>query len=130
MTAHGLAQAPEKFLAGVDIHGVHNWNNDIPVFASWYAPEKFPEMAELAFKSSPMAYVENWKDPVLLIHGDDDRNVLFSESVELAEVLRKQGVEVEQLVFPDEVHSFILHKNWVAAYEAAIDFIQRQIQMQ
>ncbi|WP_268033065.1 S9 family peptidase [Algoriphagus sp. PAP.12] len=130
MTAHGLAQAPEKFLAGVDIHGVHNWNNDIPVFASWYAPEKFPEMAELAFKSSPMAYVENWKDPVLLIHGDDDRNVLFSESVELAEVLRKQGVEVEQLVFPDEVHSFILHKNWVAAYEAAIDFIQRQIQKQ
>lgn len=130
MTAHGLAQAPEKFLAGVDIHGVHNWNKDIPVFASWYEPEKFPEMAELAFKSSPMAYVKNWKAPVLLIHGDDDRNVLFSESVELAEVLRKQGVEVEQLVFPDEVHSFILHRNWVAAYEATIDFIQRQIQKQ
>jgi dipeptidyl aminopeptidase/acylaminoacyl peptidase len=128
LTAHGLAQAPEKFLAGVDIHGVHNWNNDIPVFASWYEPEKFPEMAELAFKSSPMAYVENWEDPVLLIHGDDDRNVLFSESVELAEVLRKQGVEVEQLVFPDEVHSFILHSNWVKAYEATIDFIMKQIQ--
>jgi dipeptidyl aminopeptidase/acylaminoacyl peptidase len=107
---------------------VHNWNNDIPVFASWYEPEKFPEMAELAFKSSPMAYVENWEDPVLLIHGDDDRNVLFSESVELAEVLRKQGVEVEQLVFPDEVHSFILHSNWVKAYEATIDFIMKQIQ--
>ncbi|WP_026946836.1 S9 family peptidase [Algoriphagus marincola] len=128
LTAHGLAQAPEKFLAGVDIHGVHNWNNDIPVFDSWYEPEKFPEMAELAFKSSPMAYVENWEDPVLLIHGDDDRNVLFSESVELVEVLRKQGVEVEQLVFPDEVHSFILHSNWVKAYEATIDFIMKQIQ--
>ncbi|MCS5491280.1 S9 family peptidase [Algoriphagus limi] len=128
LTAHGLAQAPEKFLAGVDIHGVHNWNQDIPVFAPWYEPEKFPEMAELAFQSSPMAYVENWEDPVLLIHGDDDRNVLFSESVELAEVLGKQGVTVEQLVFPDEVHSFILHRNWVKAYEAAIEFIQRQIQ--
>ena len=128
LTAHGLAQAPEKFLAGVDIHGVHNWNNDIPVFASWYKPEKFPEMAKLAFQSSPMAYVENWKAPVLLIHGDDDRNVLFSESVELAEVLRKQGVEVEQLVFQDEVHSFILHRNWVKAYEATIDFILKQIQ--
>jgi len=54
--------------------------------------------------------------------------VLFSESVELAEILRKQGVEVEQLVFPDEVHSFILHSNWVKAYEATIDFIMRQIQ--
>ncbi|NVK50598.1 MAG: S9 family peptidase [Cyclobacteriaceae bacterium] len=129
LTAHGLAQAPEKFLAGVDIHGAHNWNQDIPVFAPWYEPEKFPEMAELAFQSSPMAYVENWEDPVLLIHGDDDRNVLFSESVELAEVLREKGVSVEQLVFPDEVHSFILHRNWVKAYEAAIEFIQRQIQL-
>lgn len=129
LTAHGLAQAPEKFIAGVDIHGVHNWNQDIPVFAPWYEPEKFPKMAELAFQSSPMAYVENWEDPVLLIHGDDDRNVLFSESVELAEVLREKGISVEQLVFPDEVHSFILHRNWVKAYEAAIEFIQRQIQL-
>ena len=123
LTAHALSQAPEKFHVGVDIHGVHNWNNDIPVFAPWYAPEKFPEMAALAFQSSPMAHVENWEDPVLLIHGDDDRNVLFSESVELAEVLRKQGVYVEQLVFPDEVHAFLLHQNWVKAFEATFRFI-------
>jgi dipeptidyl aminopeptidase/acylaminoacyl peptidase len=123
LTAHALSQAPEKFHVGVDIHGVHNWNNDIPVFAPWYAPEKFPEMAALAFQSSPMAHVHNWKDPVLLIHGDDDRNVLFSESVELAEVLRKQGVYVEQLVFPDEVHAFLLHQNWVKAFEATFRFI-------
>ena len=125
LTAHVLSQAPEKFHVGVDIHGVHNWNNDIPVFAPWYAPEKFPKMAELAFKSSPMAYVDKWEDPVLLIHGDDDRNVLFSESVELAEVLRKQGVKVEQLIFPDEVHSFLLHKNWVKAFDATFEFINR-----
>lgn len=127
LTAHALSQAPGKFLAGVDIHGVHNWNNDIPVFASWYKPEKFPEMAELAFKSSPMNFAKNWKEPVLMIHGDDDRNVLFSESVELAEVLRKQGVHVEQLVFPDEVHSFLLHRNWVATFEATFRFINDQV---
>lgn len=127
LTAHALSQAPGKFLTGVDIHGVHNWNNDIPVFASWYAPEKFPEMAALAFKSSPMSHVKNWKEPVLMIHGDDDRNVLFSESVELAEVLRKQGVHVEQLVFPDEIHSFLLQRNWVAAFEATFRFINDQV---
>jgi dipeptidyl aminopeptidase/acylaminoacyl peptidase len=125
LTAHALSQALEKFNAGVDIHGVHNWNNDIPVFASWYAPEKFPQMAALGFKSSPMNFVKNWKDPVLLIHGDDDRNVLFSESVELAEVLRKQGVHVEQMIFPDEVHSFLLHRNWVNAFDATFKFINK-----
>jgi dipeptidyl aminopeptidase/acylaminoacyl peptidase len=74
-----------------------------------------------------MYHVKNWKEPVLLIHGDDDRNVLFSESVELLEVLRKQGVEVEQLVFPDEVHSFLLHKNWVAAYEAMFGYLEKKV---
>lgn len=127
LTAHALAQAPGKFLAGVDIHGVHDWNKSIPVFSSWYKPEKYPEMAEVAKKSSPIYHVENWVDPVLLIHGDDDRNVLFSESVELIEVLRNQGVEVESLVFPDEVHSFLLHHNWVAAYEATFKFIEMQV---
>ncbi len=127
LTAHALAQAPGKFLAGSDIHGVHDWNRTIPTFANWYKPEKFPEMAELAFKSSPMYYVENWKDPVILIHGDDDRNVIFEESVELIEILRNQGVHVEQLVFPDEVHSFLLHKNWVAAYEATYRFFEEQM---
>lgn len=127
LTAHVLGQAPDKFLAGVDIHGVHDWNKSIPVFSSWYEPEKFKEMADLASLSSPMHHVKNWEDPVLLIHGDDDRNVLFSESVELLEILRKQGVEVESLVFPDEVHSFLLHKNWIAAYEATFRFIENQV---
>jgi dipeptidyl aminopeptidase/acylaminoacyl peptidase len=64
---------------------------------------------------------------VLLIHGDDDRNVMFSETVELAEELRKRDVLVETLVFPDEVHGFLRHESWVRAYEAAIDFFDRFI---
>ena len=61
-----------------------------------------------------------------MIHGDDDRNVPFSESVNMAELLRKQDVYVEQLVLPDEVHSFLLHKNWLKAYSATFDFIQQK----
>ena len=127
LTAHGLAQAPEIFAAGVDIHGVHNWNDEIPTFAAWYDYAKFPQMAKIALQSSPVSYVKKWKAPVLLIHGDDDRNVPFSESVNIAETLRKQGVHVEQLIFPDEVHSFLLYTNWVKAYNATFDFIDRQL---
>ena len=126
LTAHGLAQAPDIFATGVDIHGVHNWNDEIPTFASWYDYSKFPAMAEKALRSSPVTYVKNWKGPVLLIHGDDDRNVPFSQSVNIAETLRKQGVQVEQLIFPDEVHSFLLYRNWVKAYKATFDFIDKQ----
>ena len=84
-------------------------------------------MARLAFESSPMAFVDSWRSPVLLIHGDDDRNVPFSETVELVERLRDRGVEFEQLVFPDEVHSFLTHGNWLRALSAAADFLDRHL---
>ena len=125
LTAHGLAQASGLFRAGVDVHGVHDWNPVIRNFVPSYDPAARPDVARSAFDSSPMAHVDGWTSPVLLIHGDDDRNVPFSESVELAEVLRKKGVHVEQLVFPDEVHGFLLHRNWMAAFRAAEGFFER-----
>lgn len=64
--------------------------------------------------------------PVLLIHGDDDRNVAFSQTVELARKLRERGVKFEQLVFSDEVHDFLLHENWLKIYQATADFFDRQ----
>ena len=64
---------------------------------------------------------------MLLSHGDDDRNVSFVESVNLITALRKRGVEVEQLVFPGKVHDFLGHANWVRAYEATADFVDRRL---
>jgi len=52
--------------------------------------------------------------------------VNFTETVRLAELLRERNVPFEQLVFPDEVHSFLLHRHWIQAYEAAFEFINRQ----
>ena len=127
LTAHGLSQAPLLFAVGVDIHGVHNWNDEIPTFAPWYDYAKFPAMAKLALLSSPVTHIKNWKAPVLLIHGDDDRNVPFSESVNFAELLRKQNVMVEKLILPDEIHSFLLHKNWIKVYDASFEFISKKL---
>jgi dipeptidyl aminopeptidase/acylaminoacyl peptidase len=64
---------------------------------------------------------------VLLIQGDDDRNVPFSQTVSMARALRKQGVEFEELVFPDEIHGFLLHRHWLEAYKAEADFFQRHL---
>lgn len=127
LTAMALARASHLYAAGVDIHGVHDWNVVIRNFVPAYDPEKQREVSRVAFASSPMASVNGWKSPVLLIHGDDDRNVPFSESVRLAESLRKQGVEFEQVVFPDEVHDFLTHAHWLQAMRAADDFLGRKL---
>ena len=127
LTALGLARASDLFAAGVDIHGVHDWNVVINGFRPSYEPEDYPEFSRLAYDSSPMAFLDGWRSPVLLIHGDDDRNVPFSETVDLVESLSRRGVEYEQLVFPDEVHGFLLHKSWVAAFEATLSFFERKL---
>jgi len=87
-----------------------------------YDPEKQRDAARIALASSPINFVDTWKSPVLLIHGDDDRNVNFSQTVMLVEALRKRKVDFEQLIFPDEIHDFLLHRNWLHAYHAADDF--------
>ena len=127
LTALGLARASDLFAAGVDFHGVHNWNIVIRNFSPSYDPEKQQDAARVAFESSPMAAVKGWRSPVLLIHGDDDRNVPFSETVTLVEALRKQRVEFEQLIFPDEVHDFLTHERWLRAYHAAADFLKKKL---
>jgi dipeptidyl aminopeptidase/acylaminoacyl peptidase len=125
LTALGLARASDLFAAGVDIHGVHDWNVGIRTFVPDYKPT--PEQERLAFESSPLAAVDRWRSPVLLIHGDDDRNVSFSETVTLVEKLRERGVEHELLVLPDEIHSFLRYESWLRAFRAAAEFFERTL---
>jgi dipeptidyl aminopeptidase/acylaminoacyl peptidase len=74
-----------------------------------------------------MASVKTWRSPVLLIHGDDDRNVPFAETVQLVQALRDQKVDFEELIFPDEIHDFLLRRDWIRAYSAAADFLSRKL---
>jgi dipeptidyl aminopeptidase/acylaminoacyl peptidase len=128
LTALGLARASDLFACGVDFHGVHDWNLEIPRTLSAENPQKLEEWARVAYESSPLADVKTWRSPVLLIQGDDDRNVAFANMVQLVEALRKQGVEFQQIVFPDEVHAFLTHEHWLTAYHAASDFFDAHLQ--
>jgi dipeptidyl aminopeptidase/acylaminoacyl peptidase len=127
MTAMALARRSDLFAAGVDIHGVHNWNTEIPTFMPEYDSLRFPKHAQIAYKSSPVYYIDSWKSPVLLAHGDDDQNVPFSESENIARLLRRQGVDFEQVIIPDEVHGFLMYQSWRGIYEATVDFFNRKL---
>jgi len=124
LTAMGLAHDSDLFAAGVDLHGVHDWSAFLEDFPK-DAPDREAAL-KLAFQSSPDAAIATWRSPVLLIHGDDDRNVEFSQTVDLLQRLRTQKVHVEELILPDEVHGFLLWKSWVRAYGAAEEFFGAQ----
>ena len=115
LTALGLARNSDLFKAGVDLHGIFDWSLETG-FAD-----------ATAFLSSPVASILKWRSPVLIIQGDDDHNVNFANSVQSIEALRKQGVTVEQLIFPDEAHDFTIHAHWLAAYHAAEAFLDKYL---
>ncbi len=128
LTAMGLARNSDIFKAGVDFHGVHDWADFLPMWAE--NPDTAPDVKEaraLAFKSSPVASVANWRSPVLLIHGDDDRNVPFQQTTDLVEKLRAQNVAFEELIMPDEIHDLLRWSDWVRAYRATGDFFDRKL---
>ena len=128
LTALALARNSDIFAAGVDFHGIHDWNleDDTSGWKRGSNTEK-DTLAEKAFISSPMADIDHWKSPVLLIHGDNDPTVAYVQTPLLAEALRSRHVHVEELIFPDETHDFLLHRDWLAAYTAAADFFQRTL---
>ena len=131
LTAMGLARNSDLFKAGVDFHGVHDWSvflTERPYFGNLaLRPPDADAAIKLAWESSPDAYVTTWKSPVLLIHGDDDRNVPFSQTIDLVQRLRAQHVPFEQLILPDEIHGFLRWKDWVRAYSATSDFFDRTL---
>jgi dipeptidyl-peptidase-4 len=114
LTAQGLARNSDLFRAGVDIAGVH-----------LYGDADDPEST--LFRSSAVAAIGTWRSPVLLVHGDDDRNVAFSQTVGLVQLLRAHGVPHELIVFPDDVHDFLLHSRWLRTFEAMDDFFRRTL---
>ena len=130
LTALALGRDSKLFAAGADIHGVHDWSNMNRGPAPSTAFEKIPDAdsaLHLAYLSSPVASVKTWTSPVLIIHGDDDRNVQFSQSTDLVKRLEKKGVPLETMVIVDDTHHWMGHENAVKVGEAIADFFQRKL---
>ena len=85
-------------------------------------------IAAVAYRASPVADIAGWRSPVLIVHGDDDRNVPFEASIDLVRRLRRKGdVIFHELYFPDEAHGFLLHCSWLEVFRQATDFFERYL---
>jgi dipeptidyl aminopeptidase/acylaminoacyl peptidase len=100
LTSQALARNSDIFKAGVDLAGVHLWGSSL-------------DPASVSYKSSTIGAIDGWKSPVLLIQGDDDRNVAFQQMTGLVQLLRQRDVYYDLIVFPDDVHESLLHSRWI-----------------
>jgi dipeptidyl aminopeptidase/acylaminoacyl peptidase len=100
LTAQSLARNSDIFVAGVDLAGVHLYGNSL-------------DSTNLAYQSSAAAHIDTWKSPVFLVHGDDDRNVDFGQTIGLVNLLRAHNIYYELTVVPDDVHESLHHSRWM-----------------
>ena len=112
LTAQALARNSDIFVAGVDLAGVHLWGSSL-------------EPNDVSYQSSAIGAIDGWKSPVLLVHGDDDRNVAFQQTTGLVQLLRARNVHYELIVFPDDVHDSLLHSRWIYTFKRMDEFLKK-----
>lgn len=117
LTAMGLARNSDIFKAGVDYAGVHDWTALLPGVQG--------AARQTALAASPVADLDRWKSPVLLMQADDDRNVPFAQTVTLVHQLRARHIPYELIVFPDGIHDSLRWQAWVENFTATADFFDR-----
>ena len=112
LTSQALARNSDIFKVGVDLAGVHLWGSSL-------------DPDNVSYQSSTISAIDTWKSPVLLVHGDDDRNVQFSQTTGLVQLLRAHNVYHELIVFTDDTHEPLLHRRYVYAFNRLEEFIGR-----
>jgi len=115
LTAQALARNSDIFACGVDMAGVHLYTNVLD-------PEN------VAYKSSAISSIDKWRSPVLLMQGDDDRNVAFTQTTGLVQLLRARDVYYELIVFPDDVHEPLLHSRYLYEFHRMDAFLRKFLQ--
>ena len=136
MVLAALAFQPEVFGAGVDIFGVSNWLRtlkSIPPYWESFRQALYKEIGdpvkdeEMLKAISPLFHAEKIRRPLLVLQGQNDPRVIKPESDEIVEAVKKNGVPVEYVVFPDEGHGFTKKKNEIKAWSTALHFLDRHL---
>lgn len=102
-----------------------------PGLASPFWLDAVQRNQQLAWESSPAAYLHEIASPLLMIQGDSDEEVDFQETIGVARVLRRAGVPTQllsTLIFPDETHGLSRFENQVIAAQATADFLDKHLQ--
>ncbi len=76
---------------------------------------------------SPLFHAEQIKRPLMVLQGANDPRVIKAESDDIVAAVRKNGVPVEYVVFPDEGHGFTKKKNNIDGWEAILRFLDKHL---
>lgn len=128
----GAVKTPEFYKCAVSVAGVSNVFEMVKDkrdnFSSYnVVDEQIGNDNKHLKEISPVNYADKIKVPVLLIHGDDDRQVPVKHSTQMRDALLKAGKNVTYLELPDEDHYLSNNENRVATFKAIDSFLDKYL---
>ena len=137
MVLSALAFYPDEFKVGVDLFGVANWLRtlrSIPPY--WESAKKalFTEMGDpntsdsvMLKATSPLFNYQKITKPLIVFQGMNDVRVLPIESQEIVDGVKKNGVRVEYVTYPNEGHGFTKKENQITTSEKTLAFLDQYL---
>ena len=135
-TLAGLTFNPDLYACGVDYVGVSNlftFIETIPPYWELYRQMLYEMVGhpendkDLLTEGSPALNVEKIKAPLFIAQGANDPRVKKSESDQMVEALKKQGIDVPYMVKENEGHGFYNEENRFDFYRAMTEFLDKHL---
>ncbi len=133
MVMAALTEYPETFAAGANLFGVVNFETFFAHTEPWMASVSKVEYgdpateAEMLRRLSPIHKIDRVRTPTLVLHGANDTNVPVVEADQVVENLKRRGVPVEYVLFPDEGHGFRKTPNRIRSTVAIVRWFEKYL---
>jgi dipeptidyl aminopeptidase/acylaminoacyl peptidase len=94
-------------------------------FTEWENGGPYYKTADIHEKFNPSAHVTKWKTPMLVLHGEQDFRVPYSQGLATFTALQRLGIESRFVEFPDENHWILKPANSVYWYGTVLDWLDK-----
>ncbi len=128
-----VTEYPDLFAAGANLFGVVNFETFFAQSTPWMGAISTGEYGDpktqlqLLKDLSPIHKLDQVKTPLLVMHGANDTNVPVVEAEQVVGALKKRGVPVEYVLFPDEGHGWRKQANRVRSTLELARFFQTHL---
>src|ERR1700733_7840524 len=96
-------------------------------FPEWEFGGPYYENPDGYERANPADFVTRWHTPMLVIHGEKDFRVPYSQGIASFTALQRRGIESQLLIFPDENHWVLKPANSVLWYHTVLGWLDAHL---
>lgn len=123
---------PERFRCIVNHDGVFDqrmmyYSTEELWFPEWEFGGPYYESPKGYERFNPADFVAKWRTPMLVIHGEQDFRIPYSQGIGAFTALQRRGIESKLLVFPDENHWVLKPANSLQWYHTVLGWLDAHL---